>query len=171
MHQLSSRGNGTNQAIGPHLKVALMHRCCNCKRTLPASAFHKNASRQAGIQSECRDCVAVRNKHSNPLRVRPCKPQSTLIERIEANIERIPFSGCWIWTGALINSGYGRISTGGKKSLVHRLYWGLLNGAPMPPELLACHTCDVPSCVNPHHIYPGTKLDNAMDYINQRNRH
>lgn len=30
---------------------------------------------------------------------------------------------------------------------------------------MACHRCDVKSCVRPDHIYPGTGADNAQDAI------
>ena len=82
-----------------------------------------------------------------------------LPDRIEAKIERIPFSGCWIWTGATLR-GYGRISLKGENRIAHRVIYEFLRG-PIPlPEL--DHLCRVRCCVNPDHLEPVTKRENRM---------
>lgn len=34
-----------------------------------------------------------------------------------------------------------------------------------PGPLLALHTCDNPGCVNPAHLYPGTRANNNADMV------
>lgn len=75
-----------------------------------------------------------------------------------------PNTGCWIWIGAAVKGGYGNLKLGGVFCSAHRAMWEMRNG-PMPRDLLACHSCDTPACVNPDHIWPGTNLENLLDSI------
>jgi hypothetical protein len=67
--------------------------------------------------------------------------------------------GCWEWTGPVNDSGYGRV---GGKARAHRTSYEMHKG-PVPPGLFVLHTCDNKTCVNPSHLYVGTKSDNAKD--------
>ena len=75
---------------------------------------------------------------------------------------------CWIWTGPRNTYNYGRVSIEGIDYPAHRIA-ALLKYKEWPE--VACHTCDNPLCVNPNHIYSGTKESNARDAADRGRRY
>jgi hypothetical protein len=51
----------------------------------------------------------------------------------------------------------------GKLRRAPQVAWELENCQPFPEGLHACHCCDNPPCVNPSHVWPGTRSENMKD--------
>lgn len=86
-----------------------------------------------------------------------------MVERLLANIERVPFSGCWIWMGGLFSqTGYGYIRERGRTRTTHRVSYGTFVG-PISGGLHVLHRCDVRESICPHHFFLGTIADNNAD--------
>ena len=73
-------------------------------------------------------------------------------------------NGCWLWLGKPSPSGYCRVHVSGRQMYAHRVAYQIVHGA-IPKEMVICHKCDVPRCVNPDHLFMGTHSDNVADKV------
>lgn len=95
----------------------------------------------------------------------------TFFERVELFWSRSipePNTGCWLWMGGTVSDGYGWFWDGKRGMGAHR-FAAIISFGSIPKGMEVCHRCDNPPCVNPAHLFIGTRQDNVRDR-EQKNR-
>jgi hypothetical protein len=101
----------------------------------------------------------------------PAKSIPKLTEKDKQNFckktSKIPDeNGCLNWIAYKNKKGYGTFAINRKKFLANRVAYFIRHGH-LPENLLVCHKCDNPSCVNQDHLFLGDDLDNCKDKISK----
>lgn len=89
----------------------------------------------------------------------PLANPKTPIERLLGKVEKQP-DGCWLWTGSLMESGYGMFRLHGQATLAHRASYELHKGK-IPEGFVVDHLCRVRPCINPSHLEACTLQENV----------
>ena len=85
--------------------------------------------------------------------------------------------GCWVWTAATNERGYGVVKIDGKVRKAHRISYEMRHGQ-IPKGLQIDHLCRNRSCVRPDHLEAVTQQENirrgeagALNNYNARKTH
>ena len=86
-----------------------------------------------------------------------------LVERFMSHVKVT--DGCWLWQCKSVDREYRGCFTlfpGVRRSATVASYM-IFKTYEIPNGLNVLHTCDVPRCVNPDHLWLGTDSDNTKD--------
>lgn len=94
-----------------------------------------------------------------------CSIQCSFWDKVEIG----PPSECWVWAYGKTTAGYGEFTFSSMLFYTHRIMWEEIHDK-IPNGMCVLHNCDNPPCINPNHLFLGTKGDNTKDMLS-KDRH
>lgn len=140
--------------------MPVIQECIHCKKLFPSTASRVKAGKGKTCSKECR---IASGKYA--------LARTPIADRFWAKVDQSNLDGCWTWTGARNNQGYGQLSIGGFKGRLisaHRVAWEITHG-PIPAGMNVCHRCDngAGGCVRPDHLFLGDRSANMQDMVSK----
>jgi transposase len=105
----------------------------------------------------------VNASHNVSLRSNKGTPE----ERFWKKVKKAGDDECWEWQASCERSGHGKLRIGSTMVKAHRFSYELHVG-PIPEGMCVLHKCDNPICVNPNHLWIGTRTDNNNDMVSKQ---
>jgi hypothetical protein len=121
-------------------------RVCDCGCGQPTTVATQTNNREGRIKGQPTRFIVG---HTNIPR-----PRRSLEERFHAKFEKGAPDECWLWQGAIKDTGYAALSRGGQGEGIvyaHRLA-DELDGREIPEGMVVDHLCRNRACVNPAHL-------------------
>jgi hypothetical protein len=115
----------------------------------------------------CPKCNESRPDAGFGTHIRWCQPSPELFW---SKVNKDGPNGCWLWTGAKNQFGYGLLQRKRIMLRAHRVSLEWARGEAIPAHLDVLHTCDVRDCVNPAHLFVGTHQENMDDMTSKGRR-
>lgn len=94
-------------------------------------------------------------------------------ERVDKDGPAHPIYGkCWVWIGKIDAYGYGKLTSGSPRTryievFAHRFSFELEFGLGSAETECVLHRCDIRRCVNPSHLFLGSRQDNTQDMVDK----
>jgi hypothetical protein len=103
---------------------------------------------------------------SNGLRVRIKYTQEEMLTKLAEGVQVDPNTGCWNWCKGMMTVGYGLVYNGEQSVAAHKASYEAYYGEiPNGTQVLVLHRCNNPKCINPDHLYLGSKKSNMYDAL------
>lgn len=109
----------------------------------------------AAKRERCPKCGMF--KHKSKVCPPLTRKKEPLMDRVNRHTIKHGPDDCWEWDAHKSHNGYAKLG--------HHYVTRILLGLQKDDGIVARHTCDNPSCVNPAHVVVGSQKDNLTDMV------